>query len=464
MGIASQYWTFVRLDPGGNCKSEEIAAARTFFQQQFPQTIEQSHFSDAAIQAQLFTLLHMPEMTVDSTQHQLAERCLRCFISNQITQVCTSLANQFGNYYGFRLQDLLPVVLDDDLRSPQRPYLSLAAQILQSFNPEAGSLTTWTIRLVRQHRELNHFLLEHGLYLLSDWAILNDTKPERLRRVLSEIYQLSASEVDQSCVVLESYRAVYLSDRLKQRSKGPCVNPTDEQLFRISQLVQEKMGKALPPSTVFSQLSGLAKRLRQYRISVRGGPLPTQPIEHAETSEQMYDLPDQFVNSLAADEQTQFLTTYQQAFQSCLDQALEQVVHDRVHKSKTPEQANHFLTALQLFHCQHLSMTAIAPQVGLRSQDNVTRLLKLKEFRADVRRWMLKYLRDMVLKTASNYVDPDRLEQLDNQIEMALHEQIEALMQEDAKQSKTPKDFVSGSIFARRLCEFLDRYPASTKR
>jgi hypothetical protein len=37
-------------------------------------------------------------------------------------------------------------------------------------------------------------------------------------------------------------------------------------------------------------------------------------------------------------------------------------------------------------------------------------------------------------------------------------------MQEDAKQSKTPKEFVSGSIFARRLCEFLDRYPASTKR
>lgn len=458
MGVASNYWTRVRLSLAGNCELEEMPAARIFFHQQFPQLAEQDTITDEPIQAHLIALINAADDRASPNDRHQADVCLRCFISHQTAQVCISLEAQFGQHYGFRRQDLLPLVLDDDCQRSQPAYVSLASQILQSFNPKSGSLATWTIRLTRQHRDLNAFLLERGLYLVSDWAILNDTKPDRLRRVLTEFYRLTLAEVEQACALLESYRAVYLPDRLKQRHRGPCLPPTEEQLQRISQLLQQKTGKLIAPVALLSQLQALAKRLRQYRIYVRGGPLPTQSMDAPETSalteqlsiEPAEDLEDQ------EDQQQEFLVSYRHEFLACLDAALEHVVRDRQQKSKTSEQADQLLRALQLFHCQRLSMTEIAAKVGLNSQETVSRRLRLKELRAAVRRHMLQRLRDFVVDSTKRYRSRP-LEQLDDQIEAALDEQIDALLQEEARQSKTPKEYLSGSMFARRLCEYLDR-------
>lgn len=461
MNVLSRYWNLVRLVAAGSRRVDERSSAREFFQQQFPPLQHGEAIDHDQIQLHLIQLIRNPQ--TETTARTQAELCLRCFISHQIEQVCIQLEQQFGAYYGFTRQDLFALVLDDDgtpftlsdRAIPAARYQSLASQILQSFKPESGNLSTWTIRLVRQQRDLNQFLLERGLYLVSDWGILNDTKPERLRRVLTQQGGLSPAAVEQACVLLESYHTIYLGDRLKRREKGRCPVPTEEQLQRIAIVWHEQTTLYLSPLAVLNQLQALAQQLRQDRIQARVGLPHTQLIDSPETQavvEQLTAAPTQDDDT----DELEFLQSYRDQFLDSLDQAFDQVVRDRLQKSKNAEQANRFLTGLHLFHCQRLSMTAIAPQIGLRSQDNVTRLLKLKDFRADIRRHMLKSLQRYVLEKAKEYHTPDAIQQLDTKIETALDEQIEAMIQQEAEQSKTPKTYLSGSVFSQRLCQYLD--------
>jgi hypothetical protein len=456
MGKPSRYWIWTHLISSGKYRSQERPEAKDFFRQQFPQLAEQPTVADEPVQSHLHPLMQ----TGDPITSQLAELCLRCFISNQIVQVCDTLVSQFGNYYGFRQEDLLPLVLDnvDSRQSSNSTYQSLAGKILKTFKPESGSLTTWIIRLVRQHRELNEFLLEHGLYLLSNWAILNDTKPERLRRVFTEFYPLPALELERAIALLESYRIVYLGDRLKQRTKGQCPAPTEDQLQRISVLVREKTNQNLSTVNVLAQLQKLAKHLRQHRIHIRRGSPSAESIETPETLAQVECLSEEPISTDRSS--NDFLAAYRQEFQHSLSVALEKVVNDRLQKSKKPDQGDRWLKALYLFHCRRMTMTAIAPLVELRSQDNVSRLLKLKDLRADVRRHMLQQLQRYVLEKVKDYHTPEAIQALDTKIETALSEQIEALLEQEAKQTKTPKGYLSPSIFSQRLCQYLDTLSA----
>jgi len=457
------YWTLVRLDPAGRSRVEELSAAREFFQQQVSQTLE----GDGAIQKHLFNLARSE---IESSDRTLAALCLRCFISHQIEQVCIQLETQFGNYYGFTRQELFALVLDDEGKAElsansYQPtaisyqlsaisYQPTAIEILQKFDPDRAGLAAWTTRLVKQHHELNAFLLEQGLCMLSDWAILNDTKPKKLERVLTQFHQLTEQEVKQAIALLESYHAVYRRDRLLRGQKGACSPPTLAQLQEISDRFQQQTARSVAIDAILTRLTALAARLRQYRISVGGGKPPSQSLDQPDTplldqlSQESKDLGDD-------DPQIEFLQTYRQQFLGCLENALQQVVSDRLQILKPPKQQS-FLTALKLFHCQKLAMSAIAQQIGFRAQYQVSRLLKLDELRSDVRHWMLQCLRTAVKDTALNYVEPDKLDTLDRQIAAALEYQVDDLIQKDQASSKTPKGYVSDNLFAQRLCQYLD--------
>jgi hypothetical protein len=463
-----RYWTFVRIDAAGKRKIQEIAPAKAFFLESFPESRERGEVPDAQIQRQL--LYWMKDATADADRRFLAELCLQCFISHQIERVCQQLETQFGIEHGFTCSDLLPFVLDDDGRRQLRnttvrgetSYQSLPREILQSFDPDQSSLATWTTRRVKHHRELNNFLLEQGVYLVSDWAILNDTRPKQLDRIFSQVYQLTAREIQQSKQLLESYHAVYRAQRLIARqtgTKGQCLPPTTEQLTQIAQRLFTQTNQLLPPETLMTQLQDMASRLREYRIYVRGGSPPTDSLETAHPSA-LANLVD---NRDIPDEQADFLSAYRKQFLTCLDQALARVTDERVTKlqrqERQREKAQKFLTALQLFHCQERSMTEIARVLNLQAQFHVSRLLNLKSFRADVRQQLLVLLRDRVLDQAKAYTDPERLQSLNQQIEEALDEQIERVIQEaatEASTATTARNQTTSSLFTQRLCRHLD--------
>lgn len=100
-------------------------------------------------------------------------------------------------------------------------------------------------------------------------------------------------------------------------------------------------------------------------------------------------------------------------------------------------------------------MTEIAKKIGLQAQYQVTRLLKLKQLRTEVRQLMLKNLLNSVLNRALPYSGFQEAKNLEQQIEQMLEQHIENIFQEAEAESTVTKNRPLSSLFARRVCYLL---------
>ncbi len=455
----SIYSTLVRIDPAGDRQILSISSAQTFFNQVFRELFDVDNLSHKEIQLRL---LDLSKDTSEDTRNK-AQRCLLCFISWEIEKVCLNLAKQFGRIGGFTSRDLLPYVLDDDGKlHSKNSYKCYSLEILQSFNIHQSSLSSWTNRKVKQHPALNKFLLECGIYLLSDWAILNDTQPKQLERILSQFHSLTITEIQQSKWLLSSYHGVYRAQRLKQRKAktSKCQPPTIEQLQQISyKLNNLSQGKyRVAADNLMSKLQLLAAYLREYRIHIRGGSLARESIDATDRNNVDYLESANNSDTEAENQTREFLKLYRPQFLECLDNALATVTETRFNKLQGKDyiKAKKFITALKLFHCQGLSMTKIAKRIEMKAQFQVTRLLKLKEFRADVNQEILLMLKTRVLELAKKYYSLAKLQALESQIHIALTEQVSNVIAEAEVESAGSRTNSNRSRFASRLCEYLD--------
>lgn len=466
MGNAFRYWQWVRIDATGQKKVEVVMPAKQFLRAQLSIAVEQSSLSDDQLQQRLFQLWYHSEDAISRDQ-DLAGLCLKCFISNVIAQVCGQLYAQFGQDHGFTTQHLYSFVLDHGpLNRQNQPhiqssYQSLIEKILSTFDIKQGSLSTWTAQLVRRDRSLNTFLLEHGVYLISDWAILNDTTPQQVSRILGEFHSLTSHEIEHNVNLLNRYHCVYRRDRIRQRQAGKtgrCQEPSLSQLQKIDQLGIHNYDQ-VESQTVLYQLQNLASLLREYRIYARGGPAPTQSLD------QLHPITGLAMQIAAphsderSDSQTQFLQKYRQQFQQSLDKAIEGILADKLKRFQTQKsnKSQQYLTALFLFHCQGWAMSDIAPRIDLKAQYQVTRLLQLKDLRADIRHQILLDLRDQVWLEAQQFTNPDRLQALNEQLDTLLTEQVDGVMQTAAAEASVPRNRPVNSLYAQRLCDYLDR-------
>jgi hypothetical protein len=464
MDVASRYYQIVRLAPTGQSKVVELAIAKQYFLQVFSETPQFEILRDTEIQQRLFDL---------SPSAPLAQLCLRCFISWQITKACQNLAAQFGTNHSFTVTDLLPLVLDDDGTLSTGTYQSLGKQILASYDPRRGSLAGWVHLRVKHHREINQFLNEAGVYLISDWALLNDTKPQQLERILRDFHHLSPVEIDRASQLLLGYHRVYRQARLQQRQRfgaevqtNPrsrsfnrrCQPPTSQQLQQIGELLEITAS----PERVLSQLQILAKWVREYRLYIRSGLFPVRSLDAATaTARSPLDQLASPATSETNSETEQFLEFYRDLLLDCLNNAIKLTLTQRINRlqRRKPDQSQQFLTGLQLFHCDNQSMSAIAPQLAFKAQYQVTRLLNLKALRADVRQQLLTELLQKVLEKAKDYRSRDRLQALEMRVEAALSEQIDTILESAQTEASTAKKFTNQSnLFAQQLCEILDRW------
>ncbi|MEB3218507.1 MAG: hypothetical protein VKN72_20040 [Nostocales cyanobacterium 94392] len=467
MDVALKYWQLVRIDASGKRKIQEIPAAKAFFTQKFGESTARGSITNIDIQRQLIEEYQDGK----SECSQLAERCLLCFISWQIEQACWQLAAKFGKHNGFNYSDLLPYVLDDDGKFSRvySSYKFFSLTILESFNPQQSNLENWTKIKIKKHPELVSFLLESGVYLISDWAILNDTKPQQLERIARDFHLLTELEIQEYKLILEAYHAVYRQQRLEQNLKkftGKCQEPTSEQLKDIARYLQnlkvEKLNyKQLPVNqnsidNIMLKLQNIAVKLRQYRIHVRRGLVITESLDYNDGIEDVFYGVDSLLDS--EKEEAEFLQFYYHKFDVCLEQSLAIVIQSRVKEleSKNSKKAKNFLIALRLFHCHKLTMAEIAKHLQLRAQDAVTRLLNLKDFRADVAQQMLLLLRSSIKDKAIIYSSVEQIEEFEKQITVAINEQIHKLIAEAEIQSRSPKNILTDSIFVEKLCNYLN--------
>lgn len=456
MGMASRYWLLVGIDSFGKCRTEAVEEAKAFFHQQFSGLASREDVPNRELQHQL-----MQWFQNDDTRRQMAEVCLRCFISNQIKDVCLELEHKFGKNHDFTSVDLLPLVLERTNSSPhpttnetQALAQSLTARILQTFDPDKSNLSTWTLRMVKSDRNLKRFLLEHGIEQLTNWMILSYMNPGRLKRVLSD-FDRTQVEISLALQLLDSFHQVYRTQLFSHRQAGDksrYPEPTAQQLRQMRE--QLSATRTISPEQVLEELQELAKLLRSYRIRARKGLVRSEPLDKSETSARR----SRTSSEDEANEQSEFLAGYRQQFDTCLAQSVQQVIQARFTylQGKKNQKAQNFLKALHLFHCQGVCMKEIAPQLGLKDQPQVSRLLELKNLRRDIGRRMLLCLRSSVLKLAQCYVDPVQLRDLDSKLQSVLGEEIDKELKKSKQENHIGHNRVMNSHFSQTICQYLD--------
>ena len=437
-----RYWQLVRLNGNGQCQTQILHLVQAWFNRTFAPLIEdESDAAEGELQRQLIEIwqTHDPDAN-------LAQLALRCYVTHQIRYVCLQLQKQFGPTYGFSATDLYPLVLDDD-GQPLLRYQPFTLEILNTYDPHKARLNTWATQLTKNHPDLNRALLDKGLYRASDWAILNDTSSKQLHRILRQYHLCSEYEIGQAITLLNRYHEIYSRDRLQQRQsgqRGRCQPPTITQL--------QQMQPHIPPKDLLGRLKTLATQLRQYRIHARGGnPLPYQ---HSDPDWNTWPAAQDPTDNHSDHDQQAFLDAYRQAMVTGLDEAIAQAIQAHLTrlKKRRPPKHQAYLQGLHLFHCQGLSMAALAPQIGLSGTVPVTRLLQLKRLRADVRHRLIQQLQRVVPELAKDFVSAERLSQLDQLLEQFLTQAVDQLMDAAAREAQTPYREASNSLFAKQLC------------
>ena len=128
--------------------------------------------------------------------------CLRCHISHPLEVWMRMLYGRFKDNYDLDLSAIASYGLDDmgsdQLRisrdQPTKPFSHSAlaelpsgmvspfsAEVLRTYDSSRCGLPHWARQKIQCHNELKSYLRQQGLLLISDWALLADTSPTRIR-------------------------------------------------------------------------------------------------------------------------------------------------------------------------------------------------------------------------------------------------------------------------------------------
>lgn len=228
-GFFRKYYHMARVTSSGEVRVDEVLVAKAFcLEKLLPLRLENPTISQRDIQRRLVNWGKCAETAQSSSVRQ----CLRCYVSNELKLACQNLVQRFTSshahchshedfYSDLKVQgldqivdplrgqhhdqltekDLFPLVLDGFGRSIQKSakseqqYISLTDEILDTFEPIKGSLSTWTSQLFKTNKNVKQVMREHGIELVTDWLLLSNTKPRKLSQILED-YTSSVQEVE----------------------------------------------------------------------------------------------------------------------------------------------------------------------------------------------------------------------------------------------------------------------------
>lgn len=453
MSLASNYWILVKIDSFGRCQTDVLEEAKAFFKEQFPALADQKNIPDSDIQNQLFQWYGSSDPC-----SRMAEQCLRCFISNIVKVNCAQLEQKYGEKHDLSSAELLPLVLDSSYRSNKNfqdedTEQSFTEYILETFDPQKGSLLSWVTTIFRRYSTIKQSLKEHGIVQKTDWAILSDTTSRRLKRILSHL-QSTPKTIIKLEKLLNSFHQVYRTQLHKYRKPKPdskfstskYPQPATEQLNQIAKILNEDTEynlhrQIISSEEVLQELQKLAKILRENWIKSQ------QKVSETYGNETTPNLPEYCV----------------EPFNNCLCKSVEQVIKTRLDyiqrkgTEKGKEQAKKYFEALHLFHCDGVALTKIASQLGFTDQPHLSRLLKLKTLRKDIGRNLILNLKSFVEALNECYQNPEKLVEIDSQIQELFGPGIDELIKNAEKEARNGHRLAMNSQLAQAICQYLNQ-------
>ena len=422
MGEPSKYWVKTEFAGTGQIRKSEVPEANRFFQKQLPEFIGQSKVPDREIQRRLVNWYGAGE----DVEQPMAEICLRCYTSNAIEWHCLEFVKKFGS--------IDPIAL-----MSQVLHSEFIAEVLASFAPAKSALSTWTKWKIFSNKEVKRFLrFEHGIIMESDWQILCSTSIAKLKRLLET--ERTAYEAGRGIELLQVFKEVYCGqlraerEKLKQNNQSyrrPYPAPTQEQLIQMA--LRLSPNSPLGSEDILNQLKELAKVLRIHRAQ------PSVPRTVGFDQQQ----PEE---DLLADYRS-----------PCVAKAVNEVIEARLHNlnqgKKGQKKVEQYLNALGLFYCQGIPMKDIALAIELRDQPSVSRLLDRKTLKADISRHMVMCMRGCLDKEyVKKFSSPEELKKWDEHVSSFLEEDVEKLMQADAREGFTSQNRQMQTVLAQEIC------------
>lgn len=481
MGLLSNYWEMLRLDPrSGGYEKKAISPASEFFQGQFstleihtPLPIEQHQ----AIQRLLLAIFKRQGSTAELLNLAQAGLCLRCYISHGILIACRQLASVFSAAQSFTYQDLLPFVLDDDgmtyiiLDAKGQTQLSLDAvgqitplayarftvEVLRRFDPNAQgtfNLNSWVHYQTRQQPEIKQFLSERGFSFLTDWALLNQVGKRQ---------QDTFNPRDRT--MIQAFHQVYRRDRRQQHQaqRRKCPDPTLAQLQEMMAWLAMREVVVSSTEQLRQELKRLAKALRQLDIwQRRGAPMASSLDQETETGDdRLQSVADpkagNTVDALAWQEvQTRWQAQMPQCLEKGIVEGLQEYIAQLHQRPRYRVLAAKVVPALHLIYRDGKSQREVADLLALNNQSQVSRLLDVKDLLSRIRRCTVAQLLTLLRPSLDAHrctIDPDYLPTVTQRLEQFVDEEV--LIGEDCNSHPSTRRMMD-NLYGRYLRRYLE--------
>jgi len=177
-----------------------------------------------------------PSRALDETLIALSKRgddprpllCLRCRISHALDAWLRATHGKHGERHGLDLLAMASYVLDDtgslsirtgpqtsapftyaEIASLPKGLISpFSAEVIRTYDPDKCGLPHWARLKLQCHNDLKAYFREHGLLLISDWALLRHSSSKRVREAC-ERFLRSSSSVESVVALHGRYQPLY---------------------------------------------------------------------------------------------------------------------------------------------------------------------------------------------------------------------------------------------------------------
>ena len=203
--------------------------------------------------------------------------CLRCRISHALEAWLLVTYKAHHSSRGIDLAAMASYALDDDgfltiRTAPQSKasftYAQLAlmpkglispfsAEVLRSYHASLCGLPHWARLKIQAHNELKAYFRQHGLLLISDWALLRNSSPTRVR-LACEQHLRSADTIDTLCSLHSRYGPLYDAAKLVHKQATGKASGWQPDFTFLRELAPDQ-----DPFATSERLKAMAQAIRQ---------------------------------------------------------------------------------------------------------------------------------------------------------------------------------------------------------
>jgi len=204
--------------------------------------------------------------------------CLRCRISHALETWLLVTFKAHHQSTGIELAAMASYALDDDgaltirtgpAETAPFAYAEIAsipaglispftAEVLRSYDPTLCGLPHWARLKIQAHNDLKAYFKQHGLLLISDWALLRNSSATRVRQACEQ-HLRSADTVESLCGLHGRYCPLYDAAKLVHKQKTGKASGWQPDLPFLRELAPDE-----DPFTTNDRLKAIAQAIRRF--------------------------------------------------------------------------------------------------------------------------------------------------------------------------------------------------------